>query len=291
MSTATLLIAKKIKDMRFILKVTEALQLISSAKLKNYRKIAYRSHEYCVGIKFLFKKFYDSYEHDFTVTNKKFLLAEKIHKKLVLLVVIGTDLALCGRFNKQIVDYIKSNFYEKHTLLVVFGKKITSLLANTPFKDKIIKSYNSEFPFANYSTHIEKCTNYLLKEYVNRGCYFLQIVHKSPSKPFKLKKLLPFTEDYFGGVERSIRYETHEYKVHTPDCVVEMFPTFFERTLQLSLVESKIAEHNLRKDVMSNAIKAAEEKLQEYQILYRKMKQAVITQEISEITAAIKVKS
>ncbi|AHC40021.1 ATP synthase F1 subunit gamma [Mycoplasma ovis str. Michigan] len=290
MSTATLLVAKKIKDMQFILKVTEALKLISSAKLRNYRQIAQKSHEYCLGIKFLFKKFYSSYEHDYRLTNKQFWLAEKINKKIILLVVIGTDLALCGRFNKQIIDYIKSHF-STQILLVVFGKKLTGLLSNTEFKKRIIKSYSSELSFNEYSDKVEEISSELLREYVNRGCGYLQILHKSLNKPFKLKKLLPFTADYFGKVEKSIRYETHEYKLDTSNCVVEMFPTFFERTLQISLVESKIAEHNLRKDVMSNAVKAAEEKLQEYQILYRKMKQSSITQEISEITAAIKCKN
>ncbi|PYC99661.1 F0F1 ATP synthase subunit gamma [Microbacterium esteraromaticum] len=290
MSTATLLIAKKIKDMQFILKVTEALKLISSAKLRNYKQIAQKSQDYCNSIKFLFEKFYSSYEHDYQLTNTKFFLAEQINPKLVLLVVIGTDLALCGRFNKQLIDHIRNNF-SSHLHLVVFGRKLTALLSNTPLKEKIIKSYGSELPAKEFSKQIEEISAFLLKEYVNRGCQYLQILHKSLNKPFKLKKLLPFTEDYFGRVTRSIKYETHEYKVNTSDCVIEMFPTFFERTLQLSLIESKIAEHNLRRDVMSNAVKAAEEKLQEYQILYRKMKQSSITQEISEITAAIKCKN
>ncbi|AFO51868.1 ATP synthase F1 sector subunit gamma [Candidatus Mycoplasma haematolamae str. Purdue] len=280
-------ISRKIKDMQSILKISEALQLISSTKLKSYKQIMVQGSDYQSGVNFLFEKFYTSYEHDYRITNSKFVFSPK-KQKYPFWIVIGSDLSLCGRFNRQIVDFMVSKF-PSNGFILVFGKKLFNLLSSTRLKNFIIANYPSEMNQADISKKISEITKWVLKEYVTRNCYTLQLIFKGSDRPFNNLRLLPFTSDYFG--KKNIKYETHEYRVRSTESVIELFPIYLEATLLNSLLDSKIAEHNLRREIMNNAVKAAEEKLNEYKILYQKIRQATITQEISQITAALKCKT
>ncbi|XP_025771141.1 uncharacterized protein LOC112851903 [Puma concolor] len=55
------------------------------------------------------------------------------------------------------------------------------------------------------------------------------------------------------------------------NCVVELFPVYAEQALLRAIIESKISEHDQRREVMTNAIKSAEEKLAEYNLIYQKL--------------------
>ncbi|CBZ40538.1 ATP synthase gamma chain (ATP synthase F1 sector gamma subunit) [Mycoplasma suis KI3806] len=289
MSSGLVAISRKIKDMESILKISEALQLISSTKLKNYRDMREKGRDYVEGIKFLFRSFYSSYEHDYKVSNAKFVYIGEGGEKLSLWVVIGTDLALCGRFNAQIIDYLVKNF-PLDGFLVVFGKKLFNLLKGYPaLKERIIEIYPSEIKSADLVESLEVVSKFVLKEYITRGCYHLNLVHHKVGRELRNFSILPFTKDYFGRARTGIRYDTHYHRFDNSESIIELFPAYFERTILVALIESKISEHSQRRELMNNAVKAAEEKLAEYKIVYQKMRQANITQEITEITSALKL--
>ncbi|AGX89017.1 F0F1 ATP synthase subunit gamma [Mycoplasma parvum] len=281
-------ISKKIRDVKSILKIAEALQLISSTKLKSYKDIKEKGRDYVEGLKFLFQKFYCSFEHDYKISNSKFVyIGEKGHKR-AMWIVIGTDLSLCGRFNKQILDFLLKQF-PKDGFLIVFGKKLFNLMKNTWLKNRIIKNYSSEIKVSELVLNLETTANLALKEFITRNCYHLNIIFQQFGKGIKNISLLPFTEDYFGEVKAQIKYSTHEYRMNPSECIIELFPAYLERTILETLLESKITEHGQRRDLMTNAVKSAEEKLAEYKLIYQKIRQSKITQEISEITSALKL--
>ncbi|CCE66799.1 F0F1 ATP synthase subunit gamma [Candidatus Mycoplasma haematominutum] len=287
-------ISRKIKDMKSILKIAEALQLISLTKWKGYMQMFQEGADYNAGIKMLFEKFYSSYEHDHKVSNSRFNLGAALVHKFFLWIVIGSDLSLCGRFNKQIVENLIENFDTKRSYLIVFGKKVKSLLQNYPkISERIISFYDSELPQSELVKKVGEITTLLLREFINRGCYYLRLLYRGVDKSFKIVKLLPFTDqsEYFRKNKRSVRYESYDYRMKPLDSVIELFPTYAEQALLIALMESKIAEHDQRREIMSNAIKSVEEKLAEYNLIYQKARQATITQEISEITAALKCKT
>lgn len=75
-----------------------------------------------------------------------------------------------------------------------------------------------------------------------------------------------------------------------PEVVLDLFPQYLECILLSALLKSKIGEHTIRREMMYNAAKNAEELLAEYKLMFNKIRQATITQEITEIVVASRFK-
>lgn len=278
-------LVKKIKTVESTVKVTNCLRIISSNKFIIYRDLHKKSKLYLRGVYRLFYEFFMSPDHSIYETNKKLI---KNPNGPHLWVCIGSDIGMCGDFNNKIASYLLEQVREKDHVIVL-GVKLFSML-----KSKLDKNthefINSEINSGKMALDIEKICKKILNTFMLKSCGKLTIVYLKSKQDAVIEKLnvLPFTNNYF-SYTKNVFVQKHAYEVNYPQVIFNLFPKYLEALLGGAIIKSKINEHTVRRDLMYTATKNAETLLDEYKILYNKLRQSIITQEISEIIAATKV--
>ena len=278
MSQAVTKIKSRIKSVTGAYKVTSAMKLVSTVKLKQWRNKMISHKEYVneidqiVNIILAYcKKHKSPYMEKNTKANKK------------LYVIVSSTLGLCGSYNQNIFKISDANISSEDDAIILGGKGI-------------IHHKNGEFTsisgFENYSSindekMVQKISQYILDEYL-KGTYkeihFIYSEYKN-SLVFLAKDytLLPLSSE----IEETNGYQP----IMEPDektLMNEVIPFYLKSVIYSKLLESAVCEQGARSNAMENATNNAKDILDELQIEFNKARQGAITQEITEIVAAAK---
>ncbi|OGB83485.1 hypothetical protein A3F66_02125 [candidate division TM6 bacterium RIFCSPHIGHO2_12_FULL_32_22] len=263
---------QRITAIQTIKKITNAMRIISMSLhsrlghklvlLKNYQK----------GLNdllYVTKQFKKNSNHEENNINK-------INNKKAL-IIIGSDKGLCGTFNSNILKLLKNENLSEYELITV-GKKISDNIKNIAEIKNAFHNFNYRnlnriaaeiydlVEQGNYSEII--CINTLPKS------FFIQLSQKKRLFPIK------YTEE-----STSLNVDEYVWE-ETPETVYQSLEKEYLRfSISYALFESLFAEQAARFQSMDSATRNAENILEEMQIQYSKLRQAKITQEISELTS------
>ena len=278
MSQNVIKIKSRIKSVTGAYKVTSAMKLVSTVKLKQWKNKMLANKDYnsqlkeVVDLLLLFSK----------KTKSPYMrYNENASKKLY--VVISSTLGLCGSYNNNIFKVSDSKL-TKDDDAIILGQKGIIHYANGDFK--VLEGFD-EYSSLVDSSLVKKITNILLEEY-EKGTYSeIHIIYSEykNSLVFLAKdyQLLPFD---------SHQEETNEYppimEPSEEELIKELIPFYLKTNIYSKLLESTVCEHAARSNAMENATNNAKDLLEELQIEFNKARQGAITQEITEIVAAAK---
>ena len=274
-------IKRRIKTVKTTSKITGAMKLIATAKMtkqrNNYEKI-----------KSFFSDFYNLLSN--------FANSIKVKKidesKPILYVLISSSLGLCGAYNsnvsKKLISVLKLN-----DKIIVFGKKGYSFLKSRNYKDQII--LQTEFLEGSSYLEILPITEVIIQAYKNQEFSCVKLVYtkyvNSMSFNPEIIRILPFDKVLF---EQNFT-PSNEYKEKTDlNQVIEYDSTkqqIFESSISIyvstliyaSIIESMLSETSSRKNAMKSATDNANELINDLQLIYNRLRQEKITQEINEI--------
>lgn len=278
MSQAVTKIKSRIKSVTGAYKVTSAMKLVSTVKLKQWKgkMIAHKDYVKEVNdiVDLLLKHAKNS--------NSPFM---KINENATkdLYVIITSTLGLCGSYNNNIFKLADSILKDENDVIILGKKGITHYQDSSFNKITDFKEYSS----VDNTDLVNKLTNYMLNEYQNGTYKEIHIIHSEykNSLVFFAKdfKLLPFD------------YEIEEINEYPPimepsaQALVDTIIPFYLRSVIYSkLLESEVCEQGARSNAMENATNNAKDLLDELNIEFNKARQGAITQEITEIVAASK---
>ena len=278
MSQAVTKIKSRIKSVTGAYKVTSAMKLVSTVKLKQWknRMISYRQYvdsiNDIVDILLMYSE---------TTKSPYMLINEKANKNLYL--VVSSTLGLCGSYNNNIFKISDVAIKSEDDAIILGGKGITH------YK-------NGEFHtlpgYEDYSSIddrgiVKNITNYILEEY-KKGTYKeIHIIYSEykNSLVFLAKdfRLLPLDlkkkkETGYSPILEPSRDELEE----------KVIPYYLSSVIYAKLLESAVCEQGARSNAMENATNNAKDLLDELKIEFNKARQGAITQEIIEIVAASK---
>ena len=279
MSQAVTKIKTRIKSVSSAYKVTSAMKLVSTVKLKQWRN------------KMLTHKAYISEVNK--IVDLLLLGAENCKSPFMeinnnatknLYIVITSTLGLCGSYNNNIFKVSDAKI-QKEDEAIILGNKGISHYKNGEFvKVSGFENYQS----IDDKDSISKLTKFIFSEY-QKGTYKeIHIIHSEykNSLVFLAKdfKLLP------------LNLEVRDQKTGYPPImepnpqvlIDEIIPFYLESVIYSKLLESAVCEQGARSNAMENATNNAKEILDELQIEFNKARQGAITQEIIEIVAAAK---
>lgn len=278
MSQNVVKIKSRIKSVSGAYKVTSAMKLVSTVKLKQWRNKMLANKEYTteldevVNLLLTFSK----------KTKSPYLAKENTTNKKLFLIVSST-LGLCGSYNNNIFKVSDANI-SKDDEAIILGQKGIAHYENDDFK--IVEGFSEDYSINNKAI-IEKMADFILKEY-EKGTYSeIHIIYSEykNSLVFLAKdyQLLPLKFD---------EKETNAYppimEPSNEELVKTLVPFYVKVALQSKLLESEVCEQGARSNAMENATNNAKDLLEELQIEFNKARQASITQEITEIVAASK---
>ena len=278
MSQAVTKIKSRIKSVSGAYKVTSAMKLVSTVKLKQWRNkmIAYKEFTDQVDdiVDLLFSYCKDSHSPFMKIN-------EKATKKLYL--VVSSTLGLCGSYNNNIFRVSDAAITPEDDAIILGGKGIAH------YKNGKFTSLEGfeEYASSEDKELVNKITDYILNEYKKETYSEIHIIYSEYKNSLvfiaKDYKLLPFT------------YEAKENNGYPPimepskEALIEaVIPSYLRSVIYAKLLESSVCEQGARSNAMENATNNAKDILDGLKIEFNKARQTAITQEIIEIVAAAK---
>ena len=270
---------KSIKDTR---KITNAMYLISSSKLKKAKK---RHDETAPYFELLESTISAIVEHTPSFENKFFDQRKDKKVRNAGYLVITGDKGLCGSYNHNVLklaeEHISKN--DNNTLFVVgemgrryFTKK--GLQVDEEFL------YTAQKPNIHRSGAISESLIYLFEKGYLDDIYLIYTRSISPvkSQP-EIMKVLPLESHLFEESKNDKYKQTTEFLPSVDVVMNHLVPNYVRGLVFGALIESFSREQNSRMMAMDAATKSADEMLAKLSLEYNRARQAAITQEMNEI--------
>ncbi len=267
------------------LKVTKAMNLISTAKLRKSRKLLADTEHYFFRIQ---KSMFDIVSEAEDIQSEFF---RKKESSLSAVVVVTSDKGLAGGYNANIFRKVTEICKEiKNPVLILIGSMGYRYFANSPLVILENFSCQSQVPTVKHAGEI---TDYLVSQYLWGVFDEIHIVYTHMFNTVKIQptvlQIIPLDKEKIqkdlsnaGGVKRvDLKFEFLPSRDAVFDSLV---PQYIRGMIYGCMVEAYTSEQSARMSAMEEASKSAEEMLDSLRISYNRTRQAGITQEITEIT-------
>lgn len=269
-------IKKRIKSVTGSYKITSAMKLVSTVKLKKWKNKMLATKDYALRIDEIARKVFSSVEES---NNPYFTNNLKANKNLYI--ILSSSLGLCGAYNNNLFRLADSHIKENDEAIIL-GKKAISHYKDGKFtKIENFKEYSS----IRDEAIIKQIIDFISKEYLKGTYKEIHLIYTA------YKNSLTFHPvDY---TVLPIKMENATKEAYPPimepnqEAVLNaIVPIYLKNSVYAKFLESEVCEQAARSNAMENATKNAEELLENLQIEFNKARQGAITQEITEIVGA-----
>jgi F-type H+-transporting ATPase subunit gamma len=276
MSQEVIRIKKRISSVSGALKVTSAMKLVSTVKLKKWKNKMLSNREYSEQLKEttdLVLSFAKKAKTPFNIIN------ENTDKNLYI--VVSSTLGLCGSYNNNIFKLADVQLKEKDDAIILGNKGLIHYENGSFTKILGFSEYNS----IENTSLINSLTSFLTSEYLKGKYHEIHLIYSEYKNSLvflpKDVVILPLkrvdTElDSFGPI-----LEPDEKTL-----VEKLVPIYIKTIVYSKLLESEVCEQAARCNAMDNATNNAKDLLDDLRIEFNKARQGAITQEITEIVSA-----
>jgi F-type H+-transporting ATPase subunit gamma len=271
------------------LQVTKAMDLISTAKLRKGRRILEDTEPYFTRIQ---KSMFD------IVSGAGYVRSDFFGRKVEdtnyhsAVVVITSDKGLAGGYNANIFRYVNDLCARvTNPILVLIGAIGYRHFMHSPYLILENFSFKSKLPEVEDAKEI---SDYLISQYLWGMFDEVHIVYTHMYSTIKLlpteKHILPLKTETMRQELNQIdcrEREFHRFEyIPSAEAVFEaLVPLYIKGLVYGCLVEAYASEQSARIAAMDEASKNAEEMLASLQLHYNRVRQAGITQEMSEIVS------
>lgn len=280
-------IRSRINSINETKKVTDAMYMISSVKMRRARRELENTAPYFRAL----RQELGELLH-YLPENKSpfFRLPDSEHPFGRALLLITSDKGLAGSYNQTAIRAAEELLrQEEDLMLFIVGEYGRQYFQSRHAPISPHFSYAAIFPTVRQAQHI--CVD-LLDEYKRGRLQRLEIVYTHyhagrPGEP-KTRTLLPLDRSDFydaSGIENAYGKEY----IPSPEAVLDgVVPSYLTGFIYSALVDSYCSEQEARMTAMQSAGKNAEDMLSQLQKQYHSIRQAAITREMTEITAGAK---
>ena len=291
-------IRTRINSIKSTQKITRAMKMVASAKVKKFENRVKASRPFTYELEKMFYRLLhsvaeiDSKQTKFKepLNNYPVLLAERPIKN-VGIVVMTSNKGLSGAFNANVVRYtlkIVDEYKEKGIgcELFVIGQKGYNALKRVADEHsfKITQTYLT-FSETPTSSQARLVASDMARSFVNGDIDSMEIIttrfRNMMSYSVEKWDILPLDE-----VEQDYTQEQFtdmEIEPSLPSVLAELVPLFISSIIFQAMLESIASELASRMTAMSAACNNADEMIQKLTVDYNKARQAMITQELTEI--------
>jgi len=290
-------IKKKIGSTKNTRKITLAMQLEASSKMKQFQDKAISTRSYSRNL----VKMAKNIATDDILNNN--LFSRKREGGKILFLLYSSDKGLCGSLNTQISKAtfrspLWNNTKEENRILFTIGKKGTDY-----------SNYNGLKVDKSFSNISEKPTNIDILEIVDAVVkvwekeYIEKIVMVTPhyknSLVFypQMKTFLPFSKEMFiefleESEDNQAELKVDENVIYEPSKEIvldSLMKSVIQGIFMQAFYELKASEYSSRMMAMKNATDSADDMVEKLTLSFNKARQAAITQEIAEIVSGASV--
>ena len=278
----------RIKSIEDTKKITNAMYLISSTKLRKARKDQENTSPYFGAVRSMISRiFHDLPELQSPYVQKKEFTGGKKRGYLV----ITADKGLAGSYNHNVLKLTLSHLEESESpLLFVVGEVGRQYFRSRKIPVEQSFLYTAQSPSLDRAREIAAR---LLECYENGDIDEICIVYTKMKNSLAMEtefaRLLPLSRESFETPEDAPQaLSSHTFEPSPEAAIQSIVPSYLTGYIFGALVESFCCEQNARMMAMSAANDNAEEILRDLHIQFNRVRQAIITQEITEVIGGAK---
>ena len=281
-------IQTRMKSIRDTLKITGAMYMISSAKLKKARAGLANTMPYFDGLQHTIARIVrhlPEMEHRYFGGEEK----KRTGKRRRGVIVVTADKGLAGAYNHNVVklteQYLSGD--DTETLLFVVGELGREYFAQHGIPMDRSFLYTVQNPSMTRARDIADCviTMYNDGALDEVDMIYTQAVNSMQSEAL-MRQLLPLQKKSFAANIPADVYAEDIRMVPSAEQVLDsVVPDYVTGFIYGALVESFCSEQNARMMAMEAATDNGQKMLRELQITYNRARQGAITQEITEVIA------
>ena len=291
-------IKRKIGSVKNTQKTTNAMKLVSSAKLKRTEELAKRSRVYAAKLTELIEEIAQKMQQSGADGIDNVYFKDVPNPKSVDIVFITADKGLCGGFNSQTIKRVNQLItdYKAKDVKVrlrAVGRKGVDFFKfnNIELTDEII-GLSASPDFKQAAEFISEVAASYVNGETDKICETDKIILIHNGYVNMITQEIK--EDHILPVDTSklelSSVSTSELEVEPDDddtLLDALVKRYIEYTMYYSLIDSLAAEHSARMQAMDAATTNAKEMVKELQVKYNKARQEAITTELIEIISGM----
>ncbi len=272
---------RRIASVNSTKKITKAMELVATAKLKTMKKNLGSTSAYADEVGEMMALLLSRIPQE--QFGELFSLP-KNHEQRSVYLIVTSSLGLCGSYNYALFKKLLPEIDREKDLLVVIGSKGVSFFRN--------RGYHVEDRFAEASAgftyaSVDQIAKYLLFLYQTGKCEKIRVgyTHYKNQITFlpRVDDLFPFSDSERIRKEYTRKEQDMIVEPDPLEVVKRLMPLYLKSVLFADINESFTSEYASRRNAMESATDNAEEIVSKLQIDYNKARQAAITQEITEV--------
>ncbi len=267
-------IKSRMKSVHGTMQITKAMELVATSKLRHAKLCAERSIPYMKSLLELIRGITASCEMRSTKWS------EQRSDAKALFVVIAGDRGLAGGYNSNITKLLRQRCEGVDSVFLPVGKKARDFVARhtlpTPYG---ALDYVADVGVGDCMRIAERiCEAYSRGEVGRVVLLFTDFTSMMVQTP-RVTELLPLTDD--GGDEAP----SPIFECDPEEMIDKIVPLYLGGVLHSAVASAVASECAARRTAMNSANKNAEEMIGELTLKFNRARQAVITQEITEIVS------
>ena len=283
-------IKDRIKSVRDTQKITNAMYLIASTKMRKAKSELDRTRPYFEAIRGEIKRIF---RLGSDVTSRYFYPEEGLPKLdgTYACLVVTADKGLAGMYNQNVIREAEKMLCDHPDMkLFVVGEYGRQYFAhhNIPVEQSFL--YTAQNPTMQRAREISS----ILLEMFDKGevqkiFVIYTDIRNGMFEETHAERLLPFHRTAFASnqTEKAVTVP-FEFSPSLGEVLDNMIPSYVSGFIYSALVDSFCSEQNARMSAMNSANQNAEKLLAELSVQYNRSRQAAITQEITEISSGAK---
>ena len=275
-------INRRIKSVTNTQQITKAMKMVSSVRLRRAQERALATAPYTEKIEGMLQRLAAA-----STGEKVALFTPHDEVKRTCYIIVGADKGLAGAFNSNINKAMVAVLKDKPrsaSMLLVTGRKPAEYLKHlhivpdqkwTGFSDK------PQFTDAQQIAHV--ATEQFLAGEVD-DVYIIYTKFKSAlSQEVQTVKMLPISQQ--DGSEKTGPKEEYLFAPDAHQVLESLLPQYLDMLVYNSLLQSAASELGARMTAMTSATDNAGELIDRLTVHYNKVRQAGITNELTEIVS------
>ena len=285
-------IQNRIKSIQDTRKITNAMYLISSTKLKKSRKLLEDTEPYFYSLQSAIGRVLrhmEDTEHKYF--DERAEIAPEARK--IGYIVVSADKGLAGAYNHNVFKIAEDCMENrKNVQLFVLGEVGRQYF----FKKDVDVDTNFRFTVQKPTMHRARViSEKMIAMYLEGELDEVHIIYTRMANAATMvaekKQLLPLKKAAFNtSVQKLVDIHQEEIEMipSAEEVLNSIVPNYLRGMIYGCLVESYASEHNSRMMAMDAATSSARDMLKDLSIKYNRVRQAAITQEITEVISGAK---
>ncbi len=280
-------IRTRISSVQDTMKITNAMYLISSAKLRKAKSGHEKVNPYFRLLQQTIADILDrcpDLEEDFFEETSPRTIPENGKRRTII--VISSDKGLAGSYNHNVFKKVEELIADdSENTLILVGHMAVNYFKN--FKNVTIDEKHI-YPAADPAMYRARdIAEHVIGQFLENEVDEVYVVYtdmiNSMSFETQTKRIMPLSTKMFENIEVGEHLREPVFSPSPEAVIKHVAPNYIKGLIYGAMVESYACEQSARMTAMDNATTNAKDMIRELSLAYNRERQAAITQEITEI--------